>query len=84
MTRVILADAVSSISEFKKSPMAAVEAGDGFPVAVLNHNQPAFYCIPAEAYEALMDRLEDVELTKLVDERMSDGSEPVKVDINEL
>jgi antitoxin StbD len=49
--------------------LAIIEQGDGFPVAVLNRNQPAFYCVPAEAYEAMMDKLEDIELAALVEER---------------
>lgn len=49
--------------------MATVSAGDGFPVAILNRNQPAFYCIPAELYEKMLDALDDQELAKLVLER---------------
>ena len=69
MIRPILADNSTSISELKKNPMAIIEQGGGFPVAVLNRNQPAFYCVPAQAYEALMDKLEDIELAQLVKER---------------
>ena len=82
MVKTILAETTTSISELKKNPMAVVEQGEGFPVAVLNRNQPAFYCVPAEAYEALMDKLEDVELAKLVDERQNEKE--IEVDINEL
>ncbi|MDM6777852.1 type II toxin-antitoxin system Phd/YefM family antitoxin, partial [Klebsiella michiganensis] len=53
----------------KKNPMATVSAGDGFPVAILNRNQPAFYCIPAELYEKMLDAMDDQELAKLVSER---------------
>jgi antitoxin StbD len=34
-------------------------------VAILNRNEPAFYCVPARAWEALTDRLEDLELNAL-------------------
>jgi len=40
--------------------MATVAAGEGFPVAILNRNEPTFYCVPARAYETLMDKLEDM------------------------
>jgi antitoxin StbD len=80
--RPILADNSTSISELKKNPMAVVEQGDGFPVAVLNRNQPAFYCVPAEAYEIMMDKLEDVELASLVKERQDQPE--IKVRINDL
>ena len=82
MSSPILADSTTSISELKKNPMAVVNSADGFPVAVLNHNQLAFYCVPAEAYEALMDKLEDVELAQLVAERVNDSE--IEIDINEL
>lgn len=79
---LILSDSSTSISELKKNPMAVVEQGEGFPVAVLNRNQPAFYCVPAKAYEILMDKLEDMELAELVRERI--GQPEIEVDINEL
>lgn len=82
MITPILADATTSISELKKNPMAVVNGADGFPVAVLNRNQPAFYCVPAAAYEALMDKLEDMELAQIVADRRDD--EEVEVDLNEL
>ena len=80
--RPILADNATSISELKKNPMAVVEQGDGFPVAVLNRNQPAFYCVPADAYEAMIDKLEDIELALLVKERQNQLE--IEVDINDL
>ena len=82
MVHTVLADVTTSISELKKNPMAVVEQGGGFPVAVLNRNRPAFYCVPAEAYEALMDKLEDVELAAIVETRRD--QEETEVDINEL
>lgn len=78
----ILAESTTSISELKKNPMAVVDQGDGFPVAVLNRNQPAFYCVPAEAYELLMDKLEDLELARIVEERKNQAE--IKVSLDEL
>ena len=69
MPHIILSDTTASVSELKKNPMATVSAGDGFPVAILNRNQPAFYCVPAELYEKMLDGLDDQELIKLVAER---------------
>jgi antitoxin StbD len=82
MIHTVLADVTTSISELKKNPMAVVEQGEGFPVAVLNRNQPAFYCVPAAAYEALMDKLEDMELALLVEARRD--QEEITVDIDDL
>lgn len=78
--RPILADNTTSISELKKNPMAVVDQADGFPVAVLNRNQPVFYCVPAEAYELLMDKLEDIELAQLVRERANQPEIEVSLD----
>ncbi|EZI34137.1 type II toxin-antitoxin system Phd/YefM family antitoxin [Pantoea agglomerans] len=69
MPNIILSDTSASVSELKKNPMATVNAGDGYPVAILNRNQPAFYCVPAELYEQMLDALDDQELVKLVSER---------------
>lgn len=78
--RPILADNSTSISELKKNPMAVVDQADGFPVAVLNRNQPAFYCVPADAYEAMMDKLEDIELAAVVKERENQPEIEVSID----
>lgn len=84
MAHLILAETTASISELKKNPMATVAAGEGFPVAILNHNEPTFYCVPARAYEALMDKLEDMELNAIADARLKDRKPLVKVKLDEL
>ena len=82
MANLILAETTASVSELKKNPMGTVAAGDGFPVAILNRNEPVFYCVPASAYAALMDKLEDMELNAIADAR---ADQPViKVKLDEL
>ena len=49
-------------------------------MAVLNRNQPVFYCVPAEAYEMLMDKLEDIELAQIVKERQNSQEFEVSLD----
>ncbi|OCQ51486.1 Antitoxin YafN [Photorhabdus australis subsp. thailandensis] len=78
MANIILSDTSASISELKKNPMATVNSGAGYPVAILNRNQPVFYCIPAELYERILDALDDQELVRLVNERR----EQVLVDVD--
>jgi antitoxin StbD len=80
MANIILAETTASVSELKKNPMGTVAAGDGFPVAILNHNEPAFYCVPAKAYEALMDRLEDIELNAIADARKDQPEIEIRLD----
>jgi antitoxin StbD len=79
-THLILADVSAGISELKKNPMAVMEQGEGFPVAILNRNEPVFYAIPAAAYELLMDKLEDIELAQIVRERKGQPSRVVTLD----
>ena len=82
MAHQILSETAASISELKRDPMGTVAAGEGFPVAILNRNEPAFYCVPARAYDAMMDRLEDLELNAVADARA--GQKQVKVKLDEL
>ena len=79
-THPILADICVGISELKKNPMAIIEQGEGAPIAVLNRNEPIFYAVPAAAYEALMDKLEDVELAFIVQARQDQTEIEVSLD----
>ncbi|MDR9498930.1 MAG: antitoxin [Hydrogenovibrio sp.] len=81
-THTVLTPLTTSISELKKNPMGILEAGQGQPVAVLNRNQPAFYCIPSESYEALLDKLEDMELALKVHARANE--EEIDVELDDL
>ena len=47
---LLYTNASVSISELKKNPTAVIDEADGFPVAVLNHNRPAAYLVPAERF----------------------------------
>ncbi len=80
MTNLILTDITASISELKKNPMGIVSAGEGFPVAILNRNKPAFYCVPAKAYEILLDKLEDLELNAIADARANQPEIDITLD----
>lgn len=82
MSNLILVETTASVSELKRNPMGTVAAGDGFPVAILNRNAPAFYCVPAKAYEALMEKLEDLELNAMADARA--GQPVIRVKLDEL
>ena len=82
MAHQILSETAASISELKRNPMGTVAAGEGFPVAILNRNEPAFYCVPARAFETMMDRLEDLELNAVADARA--GQKRAQVQLDEL
>ncbi len=78
----LLTEIAASISELKANPMKVVASGEGMPIVVLNRNQPVFYCVPAPAYEAMMELIDDIELLKVVKDRLSEES--VKVSLDDL
>ena len=80
----VLSSCSASISELKKNPTALINEAEGSPIAILNHNVPAAYLIPAETYEWLMDKLEDAELAQIVRERADEKKQAVAVNIDEL
>lgn len=80
MPNIILSKTTASVSELKSNPMATVKAGEGLAVAILNRNKPAFYCIPPELYERMLDALDDQALVAIVKER--EGQSLVDVDLD--
>lgn len=82
--RQVLADFSVSISELKKNPSSLLSQASGSPIAVLNHNKPTAYLIPADTYEALMDMIDDYELAKLVDERRENKEQAIPVSLDDL
>ncbi len=82
MPHTVLSETTATISELKKNPMGTVAAGEGFPVAILNRNEPAFYCVPAKAYEAMLELIEDIELNAIADARQREKR--IRVDLDEV
>ncbi|WP_394172357.1 type II toxin-antitoxin system Phd/YefM family antitoxin [Thalassotalea litorea] len=80
MTTRILTEIAASITELKSNPMKVVSSAHGEPIAVLNRNEPAFYCVPAKTYEAMLEKLEDLELLALAEERQNEPSISVNID----
>lgn len=76
----IFADVAVSVSELKKNPTAVMSGAAGMPVAVLNHNRVMGYMVPAELYEAMMERLDDLELVELAKSRADEQGIPVTLD----
>ena len=76
----LYARASVSISDLKKNPSRIINQSEGAPVAILNHNKPSAYLIPAEAFEALMEKLEDYDLGRKVKEREHEPTVKVSLD----
>ncbi|WP_234709224.1 type II toxin-antitoxin system Phd/YefM family antitoxin [Sinorhizobium meliloti] len=49
-------------------------------MAVLNHNRVMAYLVPADVYESMLERLDDLYLAELVKERADEKGEPVDID----
>lgn len=80
----VLANCSASISELKRNPSALIEESDGEPIAILNHNKPTAYLIPAETYEELLDSIEDYQLGVIVKERQNEKISAIAVNLDEL
>jgi antitoxin StbD len=80
----ILANQSASISELKKNPSFLIQQSKGEPIAILNHNRPTAYLIPAETYESMMEKLEDYQLGLIVKSRQHEKESAVEVNIEEL
>jgi antitoxin StbD len=78
----VLSHFAVSVTELKRNYADILKQADDAPVAVLNHNRPEAYLLPASHYERLMAHLEDLEDAKLVSE---DADGPfVEVRLDEL
>jgi antitoxin StbD len=80
----IFASFSASISELKKNPSALLNQANGEVIAILNHNHPTAYLVPAEEYERLMEKLEDYELGKIVKERQAEKAQAIEVTLDDL
>jgi antitoxin StbD len=80
----ILANCSVSISELKRNPSALIDQADGEPIAILNHNKPTAYLIPAATYEELLEKMEDYHLGVIVKERQNEKKSAIDVDIDDL
>lgn len=80
----VLADCSASISELKKNPTALLKNAQGSAIAILNHNKPAAYLVPADTYEWMMELIDDHQLAQLVEERLKDIDQAIDVNLDDL
>jgi antitoxin StbD len=80
----LLSHFTASVSELKKNPSQLLKDSEGEPIAILNHNKPTAYLISVESYESIMEMLEDIKLSKIIEERKSEKTKAVEVFIDEL
>lgn len=68
----VLSQNCVSVTELKRNYTQVLLQANNQPVAVLNHNRPEAYLLPAALYEKLLSQLEDAQDAQLVRER-ADG-----------
>ncbi len=69
-----------SVTELKRNFANVIKQADESPVAILNHNRPEAYLLPAAHYERLLAYLEDIEDQKALQERANGPFVEVAVD----
>jgi len=80
----IYADYSISMSEFKRNPAQVLRTAGEKPVAVLNHNRPAFYMITPKLFEALVEEFSDRELVEMARQRLALKDSAIEVDIDQI
>lgn len=80
----IYADYSVSMSQFKKNPAEVLRSAGEKPVAVLNHNRPAFYMVTPKLFEALIEELADRHLLELARQRLTRKDTAIEVDIDQI
>jgi antitoxin StbD len=80
----ILSDLSVSMTEFKKNPNEALRESGGQAVAVLSHNKPAFYMVPPDRYEAMLEEIDDLRLVRVVKERLKQKDRAIVVTLDDL
>jgi antitoxin StbD len=71
-----------SIPNLRKNLNDIIEQLRSSPVAVYSSERPVAYILSAKSYEALLEKLEDVDLTELAKSRLE--GKRVQVDLSAL
>ncbi len=80
----VLAKCSASISELKKNPSALIEQSEGAPIAILNHNKPTAYLVPADTYKSMLEYIEDYHWGLIAQERQHEKASAIEVTLDEL
>ena len=80
----LLSSYSASVSELKKNPSRLIEQANGESIAILNHNKPTAYLVPASKYEELMEAIDEQNLAKIIKQRSKEKNKAIEVSLNEL
>lgn len=80
----LLAEYTVSISELKANPSDVIEQSAGETIAILNRNKPTAYVVSPEFYEKLLDALDELEMYKIVKDRLKDEHKAIEIALDDL
>jgi antitoxin StbD len=80
----ILSNYAASIIELKRLPNDILKKAGNQPVAILNHNIPSAYLVPASTYEQLIELIDEYMLSQEVNNRLKDDFTPIEVSLDDL
>lgn len=80
----IYADYSVSMSDFKRNPAQVLRTAGEKPVAVLNHNRPAFYMVTPKLFEAMVEEMAERDLLNLARQRLALKDTAVEVGIDHI
>ncbi|BDB14092.1 type II toxin-antitoxin system prevent-host-death family antitoxin [Acidithiobacillus ferrooxidans] len=80
----IYTDYSVSMTEFKRNPASILRDAGTRPVAVLNHNRPAFYMVNPEVFESLVEELADRDLLEVARRRLAHKDTAIEVDVEQI
>ena len=74
----------TTISEFKQNPNEVVKKAKHKPFAVLTNNKATFYVMSPEYYDALLEKIWELEITPEIKRRLASKEKSRTVTIEEL
>jgi antitoxin StbD len=82
LKQAVYAEVNVSMTELRSNLVGVIEASNLSPIAVLIRNKPAAYLISPIYYEEMLQKIEDLELNKIVNARA--GGKTVQLRIEDL
>lgn len=73
-----------SLNDFRANPSAIMGKSDGKAVKVMKADEPYFYAVPPQLFEALYESMEDLALLRQAQVRLNDSTLPVVINLDEL
>ena len=68
------------VGDFIENPIQQVKQADYEPLVIKENNKPQFICLSIDAYDHLLNQLDDVQLTKII--RARRDQEEIDIDLD--